>query len=244
MLPFAPEAAYGTPDDLKRLVDRAHALGLMVFLDVVYNHFGPAGNYLHAYAKRFFTERHQTPWGAGINFDGRHRRPVRDFFVHNALYWLEEFHLDGLRFDAVHAILDDSPHHIIAEIAERARATSFPSREVHLVLENEPTRRAGSSAPIANGPRLHTAQWNDDIHHCWHVLLTGEGDGYYGITPTGRSSGLGAASPKGFAYQGESSAHARRRAARRTLGPSSAGRLRRRSCKTTTRSATAPSANV
>ena len=94
-------------------IDRAHALGLMVFLDVVYNHFGPAGNYLHAYAKSFFTERHQTPWGAGINFDGRHSRPVRDFFIHNALYWLEEFHLDGLRFDAVHAILRRQPasHH-------------------------------------------------------------------------------------------------------------------------------------
>ena len=121
VLPFAPDSSYGTPDDLKRLVDRAHGLGLMMFLDVVYNHFGPAGNYLHAYAKSFFTERHQTPWGAGLNFDGPDARPVRDFFVHNALYWLEEYHFDGLRFDAVHAILDDSQEHIIAEIAERAR---------------------------------------------------------------------------------------------------------------------------
>ncbi len=113
VLPYAPDASYGTPDELKRLIDRAHGLGLMVFLDVVYNHFGPTGNYLHAYAGSFFTERHQTPWGAGINFDGRDARPVRDFFIHNALYWLKEFHLDGLRFDAVHAILDDSEkqHH-------------------------------------------------------------------------------------------------------------------------------------
>ncbi|MFL5167077.1 MAG: alpha-amylase family glycosyl hydrolase, partial [Microvirga sp.] len=92
VLPFAPDSSYGAPDDLKRLVDRAHGLGLMMFLDVVYNHFGPAGNYLHAYARSFFTERHQTPWGAGLNFDGRDARPVRDFFVHNALYWLEEYH--------------------------------------------------------------------------------------------------------------------------------------------------------
>jgi maltooligosyltrehalose trehalohydrolase len=104
VLPFAPDSRYGTPDDLKRLVQAAHLRGLMVFLDVVYNHFGPEGNYLHLYARRFFTERHHTPWGAAINFDGPDSRPVRDFFIHNALYWLEEFHFDGLRFDAVHAI--------------------------------------------------------------------------------------------------------------------------------------------
>jgi len=206
VLPFAPEAAYGTPDDLKRLVDRAHALGLMVFLDVVYNHFGPAGNYLHAYAKSFFTERHQTPWGAGINFDGRHSRPVRDFFVHNALYWLEEFHLDGLRFDAVHAILDDSPHHIIAEIAERARAV-FPERMVHLVLENGANEARWLERADRERPRLHTAQWNDDIHHCWHVLLTGEGDGYYRDYADQPVERLGRCLAEGFAYQGERSEH-------------------------------------
>ena len=206
VLPFAPEAAYGTPDDLKRLVDRAHALGLMVFLDVVYNHFGPAGNYLHAYAKSFFTERHQTPWGAGINFDGRHSRPVRDFFVHNALYWLEEFHLDGLRFDAVHAILDDSPHHIIAEIAERARAV-FPERMVHLVLENGANEARWLERADRERPRLHTAQWNDDIHHCWHVLLTGEGDGYYRDYADRPVERLGRCLAEGFAYQGERSEH-------------------------------------
>ena len=206
VLPFAPDAAYGTPDDLKRLVDRAHALGLMVFLDVVYNHFGPAGNYLHAYAKSFFTERHQTPWGAGINFDGRHSRPVRDFFVHNALYWLEEFHLDGLRFDAVHAILDDSPHHIIAEIAERARAV-FPERMVHLVLENGANEARWLERADRERPRLHTAQWNDDIHHCWHVLLTGEGDGYYRDYADRPVERLGRCLAEGFAYQGERSEH-------------------------------------
>jgi maltooligosyltrehalose trehalohydrolase len=178
VLPYAPDATYGTPDELKRLVDRAHALGLMVFLDVVYNHFGPAGNYLHAYAKSFFTERHQTPWGAGINVDGESGGAVRDFFVHNALYWLEEFHIDGLRFDAVHAIQDDSGEHIVGEIARRVRET-MPERHVHLVLENEKNEARWLTRDDKQAPRLHTAQWNDDIHHCWHVLLTGESDAYY-----------------------------------------------------------------
>jgi len=206
VLPFAPDAAYGTTHDLKRLVDRAHALGLMVFVDVVYNHFGPAGNYLHAYAKTFFTERHQTPWGAGINFDGRHGGPVREYFIHNALYWLEEFHVDGLRFDAVHAILDDSLHHIIAEIAERARA-AFPERMTHLVLENAANEARWLERTEREQPRLHTAQWNDDIHHCWHVLLTGEGDGYYRDYADRPVERLGRCLAEGFAYQGEISEH-------------------------------------
>jgi maltooligosyltrehalose trehalohydrolase len=205
VLPFAPDSAYGTPDDLKRLVEAAHRLGLMIFVDVVYNHFGPAGNYLHAYAKKFFTERHKTPWGAGINFDGAEGRPVRDFFVHNALYWLEEFHVDGLRFDAVHAILDDSPKNIIAEIAERARA-ALPDREVHLVLENDANEARW--LPRDDGrPRLHTAQWNDDIHHCWHTLLTGEADGYYADYADAPVERLGRCLAEGFAYQGEHSGH-------------------------------------
>jgi maltooligosyltrehalose trehalohydrolase len=205
VLPFAPDSAYGTPEDLKRLIDRAHALGLMVFIDVVYNHFGPSGNYLHVYAKSFFTERHRTPWGAGINFDDTDSRTVRDFFIHNALYWLEEYHADGLRFDAVHAILDDSEPHILEEIAERVRA-ALPDREIHLVLENDANEARWLSR---NGehPSLHTAQWNDDLHHCWHTLLTGEADGYYidyADTPVER---LGRCLSEGFAYQGEPSAH-------------------------------------
>ena len=208
VLPFAPDAAYGAPDDLKRLIDRAHALGLMVFIDVVYNHFGPAGNYLHAYAKSFFTDRHQTPWGAGINFDGPDGGPVRDFFVHNALYWLEEYHVDGLRFDAVHAILDDSETHIVAEIAERARA-ALPGREIHLVLENEANEARWLPRDEEDRPRLHTAQWNDDVHHCWHTLLTGEADGYYAAYADRPVSRLGRCLTEGFAYQGEPSVHHR-----------------------------------
>jgi maltooligosyltrehalose trehalohydrolase len=206
VLPYAPDAAYGTPDDLKRLIDRAHALGLMIFIDVVYNHFGPAGNYLHAYAESFFTERHHTPWGAGINFDGTHSGPVRDFFVHNAIYWLEEFHVDGLRFDAVHAILDDSENNIIAEIAERARA-ALPGREVHLVLENDANQARWLTRDEGGRPRLHTAQWNDDLHHCWHTLLTGEADGYYVDYADAPVRRLGRCLAEGFAYQGEPSAH-------------------------------------
>ncbi len=122
VLPYAPDGAYGRPDDLKRLIDTAHGLGLMVYLDAVYNHFGPAGNYLHAYAKTFFTERHQTPWGAGINFDGKDSgATVRQFFIQNTLYWLEEYRFDGLRFDAVHAILDDSAKHFLGELGETVR---------------------------------------------------------------------------------------------------------------------------
>ena len=208
VLPFAPDSSYGTPDDLKRLVEAAHRLGLMIFVDVVYNHFGPAGNYLHAYAKTFFTERHKTPWGAGINFDGADAAPVRDFFVHNALYWLEEFHVDGLRFDAVHAILDDSTNHIVAEIAERARA-ALPDREVHLVLENDANEARWLPRKKDGRPRLHTAQWNDDIHHCWHTLITGESDGYYADYADAAVERLGRCLAEGFAYQGEHSYHKR-----------------------------------
>ena len=176
VLPFAPDAAYGAPEDFKRLVDEAHARGIMVLLDVVYNHFGPEGNYLKRYAPQFFNEAHQTPWGAAINFDGEHCRTVRDFFVHNALYWIEEFHLDGLRLDAVHAIADDSETHIVREIAQAIADGPGRERHVHMVLENE-----HNDADILDRRGAHaTAQWNDPWHHCVHILVTGETDGYYG----------------------------------------------------------------
>jgi maltooligosyltrehalose trehalohydrolase len=205
VLPFAPDGAYGRPEDLKRLVDRAHALGLMMFLDVVYNHFGPSGNYLHAYAKSFFTERHPTPWGAGVNVDGPEAGPVRDFFVENALFWLDEYHFDGLRFDAVHAIADDGPKHLVVELAERCRA-AFPDREIHLILENE----ANTARWLARGeegrPTLHTAQWNDDLHNAWHALLTGEREGYYEDYDRPAEQ-LARALAEGFAFQGDPSRH-------------------------------------
>lgn len=206
VLPFAPDAAYGRPEDLKRLVDKAHSLGLMMFLDVVYNHFGPSGNYLHAYAGTFFTERHQTSWGAGINLDGANAAPVREFFIHNAIYWLEEFHFDGLRFDAVHAIPDDSPRHFLEELAARARA-ACPGRHIHLVLENEANEARWLARDPGGRPRLHTAQWADDIHNAWHALLTGESDGYYEDFADAPLARLGRALAEGFAYQGDPSRH-------------------------------------
>ncbi|HKA44695.1 MAG TPA: malto-oligosyltrehalose trehalohydrolase [Burkholderiales bacterium] len=206
VLAFAPEAAYGPPEDLKRLVQAAHGRGLMVLLDVVYNHFGPEGNYLHTYAPQFFTGRHHTPWGAAINFDGPQSRAVRDFFIHNALYWLEEFHLDGLRLDAVHAICDESVPDILTELAEAVRRGPGRSRHVHLVLENDLNHARRLERNDDGSPRHYDAQWNDDIHHAFHVLLTGETDGYYSDYCRDPVSLAGRCLVEGYAYQGEASA--------------------------------------
>ena len=206
VLPFAPEASYGTPEDLKRLVQAAHRHGLMVLLDVVYNHFGPEGNYLHVYAPQFFTDRHHTPWGAAINFDGPESRVVRDFFIHNALYWLEEFHLDGLRLDAVHAIRDDSDPDILTELAGAVRRGPGRERHVHLVLENDLNRTRLLERGADGGPRHYDAQWNDDIHHAFHVLLTGETDGYYADFSRDPAALAARCLAEGYAYQGEASA--------------------------------------
>ena len=176
VLPFAPHAAYGTPDDLKHFVQQAHRLGLMVFLDVVYNHFGPDGNYLGGYAAPFFSTTRSSPWGAAINFDGDDSRPVRDFFIHNALYWVQEYRFDGLRLDAVHAIADEGERHILEELSSAVRAATA-GRHVHLVLENEHNQHR-HLAPTPQ-PGRYDAQWNDDFHHVLHVALTGETQGYY-----------------------------------------------------------------
>jgi malto-oligosyltrehalose trehalohydrolase len=173
----------------------------MVLLDVVYNHFGPEGNYLHAVAPEFFTERHKTPWGAAMNFDGKRSGPVRDFFIHNALYWIEEFHLDGLRLDAVHAILDDSRPTMLEELAERVRA-AVPDRPVHLVLENEGNHASLLRRDAAGLARRYTAQWNDDVHHVLHVAASGEASGYY-ADYHGDTAKLARALAEGFAFQGE-----------------------------------------
>jgi maltooligosyltrehalose trehalohydrolase len=202
VLPFAPDASYGSPDDLKDLVAAAHAFGLMVFLDVVYNHFGPDGNYLHVYAPQFFNPRHQTPWGAAVNFDGEQARTVRDFFIHNALYWIEEFRIDGLRLDAVHAIADDSSPDIVQEIAAAVRGGPGRDRHVHLVLEND-HNAAHHLGADAGG---YDAQWNDDFHHAIHVLLTGERDGYYADYVERPLWQLGRCLAEGFAFQGDVSA--------------------------------------
>ena len=201
VLPYAPDSSYGRPEDLKALIDAAHARGLMVLLDVVYNHFGPEGAYIHPIAPQTFTDRHKTPWGAAVNFDGPHSRPVRELVIHNALYWIEEYHFDGLRLDAVHAILDDSPKHLLEELAERVRAAAV-GRHVHLVLENE-ENHAGRLVRRSSGePRWYTAQWNDDVHHVLHVAASGETTGYY-ADYHGDTEKLGRALAQGFAFQGE-----------------------------------------
>jgi maltooligosyltrehalose trehalohydrolase len=194
VLPFAPDRSYGTPEDLKALIDAAHGLGLMIFLDVVYNHFGPDGNYLAAYAPGFFRDDIATPWGGAIDF----RRPeIRRFFTENALYWLLEYRFDGLRFDAVHAI---SEADWLDEMAAEVRAAVEPGRHVHLVLEHD-----GNVAAHLRGD--FDAQWNDDAHHVLHVLLSGQRDGYYSDYAVAPADMLARCLAQGFAYQGERSAY-------------------------------------
>lgn len=205
VFPFAPDSRYGHPNDLKQLIQSAHKLGLMVFLDVVYNHFGPEGNYLREYAPQFFTDRYHTPWGEAINYDGPDSQTVRQFFVDNALYWLEEYHFDGLRLDAVHEIFDQSPRHILHELAETVRSAVSPDRIVHLVLENDDNAARYLKRGPRQEPRLYTAQWNDDFHHAMHVALTGESDGYYSDYADRPVERLGRCLAEGFDYQGEDS---------------------------------------
>lgn len=201
VLPYAPDSSYGTPDDLKELIKSAHEKGLTVFLDVVYNHFGPDGNYLYVYAKsKFFDHTKHTPWGSAINFANKN---VREFFINNTLYWLNEYHFDGLRFDAIHEIEDNSSPNIIEEISERVKKSVSKDRQVHLVLEND-----DNEAKYLN--KHYTAQWNDDFHHCAHILITGEEGGYYGDytrIKTGKPAPyyLARSLSEGYAYQGESS---------------------------------------
>jgi maltooligosyltrehalose trehalohydrolase len=192
VLPFAPDRVYGTPDELRMLIDDAHEHGLMVFLDVVYNHFGPDGNYLGRYASQFFDPAKHTPWGAAINF----REPaVCQFFLENAIYWLREFRFDGLRFDAVHAIANNG---FLRSLAADIRTIMGTGRHIHLILENDDN----------NGDLLRAgfdAQWNDDLHHVLHVLLTGEARGYYQDYAQEPAGKLARGLEDGFIYQGESS---------------------------------------
>ncbi|MFT8712329.1 malto-oligosyltrehalose trehalohydrolase [Komagataeibacter rhaeticus] len=190
VLPFAPESAHGHPDELKDLIDRAHGLGLMVFLDVVYNHFGPDGNYLAAYAAPFFRADRPTPWGAAIDF---RQDAVQTFFVDNALYWIMEFRFDGLRLDAVQAMTERT---WLAELPARIRAHVEPGRHVHLMVENE----NNDAGLLRAGYR---AQWNDDAHNALHVLLTGEDESYYGNFAPDPAAALARVLAEGFAFQGE-----------------------------------------
>ncbi|WP_424811340.1 malto-oligosyltrehalose trehalohydrolase [Roseococcus sp. YIM B11640] len=201
VLPFAPDEAYGSPAALRVLVDAAHERGLGVMLDVVYNHFGPEGNFLPAYAKKFFTEAHHTPWGAAIDLE---QPLVRRFFVENALMWLGEYDFDGLRFDAVHAFAPPGGDLLLAELAEACRAVK---PEAWLVLENDHNAARWLERDAEGRPRFYTAQWNDDAHHALHVAVTGEVSGYYGDYAEDPVAALGRAMAEGFVYQGEASAH-------------------------------------
>ena len=203
VLPYAPHNAYGTQEDMKQFVDEAHGLGLMVLLDVVYNHFGPDGNYLPLYAPDFFDPGRHTPWGNAIAYD---RAPVRRFFVDNALYWLDEFRLDGLRLDAVDQIRDQSDPELLTELARTVRA-EFPDRQIHLTTEDN---RNVTHLHAREGGRTtaFTGEWNDDFHNAAHVLLTGEKEGYYEDFADDPARHLARCLAEGFAYQGEPSPHA------------------------------------
>ena len=201
---YAPDSAYGRPDDLKALIDEAHLRGLMVFLDVVYNHFGPEGNYLGRYAPSFFTQA-QTPWGSAIDY----RVPqVRAFAIENALYWLREYRFDGLRLDAVHAIPElgevSMLHDLSRAVGDLAAETG---RHIHLVLENDDNAASLLDADQDPLRGKYRAQWNDDYHHAWHVLLTGESHGYYSDYSKSPLKDIARALASGFVYQGEASAH-------------------------------------
>jgi maltooligosyltrehalose trehalohydrolase len=199
VLPFAPDSAYGRPDDLKSLIDAAHGRGLMMFIDVVYNHFGPEGNYLPRIAPQFFSDAHQTPWGAAIDY----RVPeVRGYVIDNALHWLRDYRFDGLRLDAVHAIAEPGEPHILTDLAKAVGGFAAASgRYIHLVLEND-DNAARFLAPHGG----YRAQWNDDYHHAWHVLLTGERTGYYSDYQNAGDH-IARTLADGFAYQGEPSPH-------------------------------------
>jgi maltooligosyltrehalose trehalohydrolase len=197
---FAPTRLYGTPGDLRRFVDRAHAAGLGVILDVVYNHVGPDGNYLTRFAPQFFTDRYENEWGAALNFDGPDAGGVRTFFVENAGYWIEEYHFDGLRLDATQSIHDASERHVIAEVTARVRAAAG-ARGTFVVAENE-CQESRLARPASRGGYGMDALWNDDLHHSAVVALTGHREAYYTDylgSPQELLSGL----RWGYLYQGQ-----------------------------------------
>lgn len=201
VLLYAPHSTYGGPEGLKRLIDAAHARGLMMLLDVVYNHFGPDGNYLHLYAPAFFDPVRKTPWGSAIAF---HQKPVREFFIHNVLYWLEELRFDGLRFDAIDQIEDQTEEPILAEMAREVRKR-FPDRDIHLTFEDDHNSTSLLKFDDRNRPILFTAEWNDDWHHAVHALLTGECGGYYQDYADAPARRIAETLAEGFGYQGEPS---------------------------------------
>ncbi|HEX6210262.1 MAG TPA: malto-oligosyltrehalose trehalohydrolase [Methylomirabilota bacterium] len=200
---FAPARCYGPPDDLRRLVDRAHGLGLAVVIDVVYNHLGPDGNYLWSYGP-YFTERHHTPWGAAVNLDGEASPHVRRFLIENACHWVNEYRMDGLRLDATHALIDDSARHFLGELAATVRETAS-ERDVWVVAEDH-RNLAMMVAPEPAGGWGLDAVWADDLHHEIRCHIAGDRDGYY-ADYTGAAGDIAATIRQGWFYTGQYSAH-------------------------------------
>jgi maltooligosyltrehalose trehalohydrolase len=215
---FAPTHLYGEPDDLRAFVDRAHALGFGVILDVVYNHVGPSGNYLTQFSDTYFSPKHATDWGPGINYDGDGNQGTREFFLANAGYWIDEFHFDGLRLDATQSIVDDSKPHVLEEIGRRVRASAH-GRSTLVVAENEPqdTRLV---RPIEHGGYGLDAVWNDDVHHSAYVALTGHAEAYFS-DHRGAPQEFISAAKYGYLFQGQvySWQKARRGKSARGLAP-------------------------
>ena len=198
--PYAPAQLYGAPDDMRSFVDQAHATGLGVILDVVYNHLGPEGNYLPKFSPFYLTSKHKTDWGQAINFDGEGSGPVREFFRENAAYWIREFHLDGLRLDATQDIHDHSQTHVLAEMVQAARAAAG-TRSIVVIGENEP-QDTRLIRPVADGGYGLDALWNDDYHHTATVALSGKSDAYY-TDYRGAAQEFVSALKYGYLYQGQ-----------------------------------------
>ena len=212
---YAPTRNYGEPDDLRRFVDRAHALGLGVLLDVVYNHLGPDGNYLPAFAPPLISKKHATEWGDAINYDGEDSGPVRDFMASNAAYWISEYHFDGLRVDATQSIFDDSPEPLFVELSRRARAAA-PGRGILMIAENE-TQQTRFVAPVDGGGYGFDGLWNDDFHHSLRVALTGRREAYY-LDYAGSAQELVSCAKRGYLYQGQYYAWQKKRRGTPTAG--------------------------
>jgi maltooligosyltrehalose trehalohydrolase len=197
---FAPSHLYGSPDDMRRFVDAAHACGIGVILDVVYNHFGPSGNYLRAFSPSYFTDEYDNEWGDAINFDGPDAGPVREFFLANAAYWIDEFHLDGLRLDATQQIFDGSAEHILAAMSRHARERAG-ERSILFIGENE-SQETINVRPVSEGGRGMDALWNDDFHHSAMVALTGRKEAYYTDT-SGTPQEFVSSAKYGYLFQGQ-----------------------------------------
>jgi maltooligosyltrehalose trehalohydrolase len=212
---YAPHHAYGGPDGLKRLVNACHSRGIAVILDVVYNHLGPSGNYLDRFGP-YFTKRYETPWGKAVNLDGPYSEEVRRFFIDNALMWLRDYHMDGLRIDAVHAIVDTSAIHFLEQLADEVRKLEAQQDRRMLIIAESDLNDPRLVRPQASGGYGLDAQWNEDFHHALHAVLTGEHGGYYG--DFGRLADLAKAITRGFVYDGCYSAYRRRRHGRNAEG--------------------------